>query len=142
MVQLQQTQTSQYSRLWYVVFSENIGNIPWWQKQVLKLYPPEFGHVSLISPLTEYHALVIEPLNHSIHIELREFPHSIAKEVARIAQTNPVLAHITQPESARHFTNLVPSCVSVSKAVMGIPCLAVTPKGLHDYLLKQGALRL
>lgn len=116
--------------------------MPWYQRLVLKFYPKDYGHVLLLNPVTDHHALLIQPINHSIHIELREFEHSVATEAARLAQQAHVYSFINKPDTSKHLSNLVPSCVSAVKLIMGVSCPAVTPKGLSKWLAHNGAQKL
>lgn len=124
-----------------MVFSEH-QHVPWWQKLCIAHHEDHFGHVSLINPVTDNHAIVIEPNRGELIIELREFEHTIAYEAARIAQITPVLGYVGRAEGMHHISNYVPSCVSIAKVIMGIRCNAVTPKGLYKALLKRGALKI
>ena len=128
-----------YDRLWYVVFMPHQNVCPKWQQWLMRKHPPKLGHVALYSPVSEHHALLIDCTLRCVHIELREFrfpTHQVMKEVSREL---PVLMFRHDAEAAKHITNLVPTCVSLAKSVMGLKCWAVTPYGLYLHLLENGA---
>lgn len=123
-----------------MVFTPGEGNLPWWQKLALARHPKDFRHVVLFSPLTDTHAQVIEPAADQLHIELREFDQGWPAEILRVARLAPVLEYVAEPVTSRHFTNMVPSCVSVAKAVLGLDAACLTPLGLYRALLHRGAV--
>lgn len=127
-------------RLWYVIFTPGEGNLPWWQKLAIRKHPPVFQHVVLLSPLTDTHVQIVEPTSAHIAIEVREYEQSWTKEILRIAEHVPVLEYVAEPETSRHITNAVPSCISVAKAVLGLDACCVTPYGLYRALERNGAV--
>ena len=128
-----------YDRIWYVVFMPHENVLPWWQKLLIRKHPPKLGHVALYSPVSDTHALLIDSTKRCVHIELREFAFPVHKVMKEISRDLPVLMFRHDAQSSKHITNLVPTCVSLAKAVMGLKCWAVTPKGLYLHLLSNGA---
>lgn len=134
-----QTQASASSRLWYLVFMPNTGKIPWYQRMAIRNHADTFGHVMMISPLTDTHIQVVEPNVDFVNIELRELDTTWMVEMLRLSKMYPVLEWIAKPDGTHNPTLVIPSCVTAVKAVLGLKSWAVTPKGLHDYMLKNGA---
>ena len=100
----------------------------------------DFSHVTLLRPITETHALYIDPRDTHTEVQLREFNDSFAREIAVTATKTPVVSFIHTPVKSRLVSNIVPSCVSVVKVTMGIDNHCVTPKGLYNYLLANGGV--
>lgn len=140
-----QKQISQSSedrpKLWYVIFNK-AQYLPFWQRLFLRNHPEDMTHITLINPVTESHALVINPGPYSTDITLREFDEGVHKRLAEISCNSSIISIIHTPDKAKNVSYMIPTCVSVVKYVLGFNSNAVTPKGLYNDLLAKGGKRL
>ena len=102
-----------------------------------------FGHVSVIKKTANF-LNVIEPLTTGIEIDVVR-PISISQIFVNISDDMTVL-QIFLPKQKKliisHFANYIPSCVTCSKAVLGVRGWNLTPFGLYKKLLKLGGTHL
>jgi len=129
-------------KLWHIVFTPGVSKLPWYQRLAMYGQPKQFGHIYLYSPITEHHAIVIEPTRSSININVSEYETTYGEVMMEVSKEHPTVEILLKPHGIRHITNYVPSCVSVAKIILGFPCSALTPLGLYRSLLRHGGTPL
>lgn len=104
-----------------------------------------YGHVYLFSEAGPFIQFV-HPRSTNVSLEINYSPIpdvpleglDIAREMHSQGHTVLIFKH--RPKSISWITTLVPSCVTVAKVVLGINCMATTPRQLAKYLVKKGAI--
>lgn len=131
---------------WYVVFKRSEYNIPWWQKIPLLFSPRDFWHVFLFAQSGQFIQLV-ETYNGNVDITIiadEDDPRKLvpAEGLALLyVEAGYHVVRIKLESNLKGFKllgNLVPSCVSVVKVVIGLANFVVTPYGLYKWLVENG----
>ena len=119
-------------------------SIPKWQQKIIAGHDEVFGHVALITPVTQTHLIMIEPQWTHIQIELIEYPKTCRECIKALSKEYKVLEYVSNPKSRwgfwSVFTTIYPTCTSVARAVLGVRDVCFTPHGLYKTLLKKGAV--
>lgn len=123
-------------RVWQVCFAKRTRT--WWVDRFL---PDGFRHVYLIGYVPEFGLwLLFDPLNDATGISI------LSKEMAgrylTLAMTEGAVLNFparTVIPRVRFWHRLDFWCVPAVRHVLGLGCVATTPRGLHDYLVSLGA---
>jgi len=94
------------------------------------------GHVSLLTPVTERHAIRIDPLRNYCESDLWVADTTVASMAAQLAQDYKVLALMHEKQPCWNLSLLAPTCVSVCKYHIGLPSRALTPYQLYQDLIQ------
>lgn len=130
------TQDFQSFKHWYIIFTPQTNGAKWWQKLGCLGHRRKYGHVLLIRQITNTHALYIDPESDGCVTELLEFSEGVASAIGKTAVDFPVISLIHKPECFWNFSCHIPSCVTLVKYMLALNAPSLTPKHLHDYLLK------
>ena len=131
---------------WYVGFTSFRGH-GWWFRRFVR---PGFGHVFACAQLGD-RVLVVEPVSGGVSVgwlanPLRAdgcYPVELAALGFAQHPDMTMLRVTTKPRPPRpHPANLVPSCVTVVKALLGTVGWSLTPRQLYRQLLAEGAQAL
>lgn len=125
----------------FVLFGGSLaaGPVPWWWRPFRR---PGFEHVFAIVPMVQG-SCVVNGL--SSHVLIDWSPHPAAEcAAALLAQFNHMrCVRVVDRTTASVYVPFEPmTCVTAVKAILGIRApWIVSPKGLHDLLLRRGAER-
>lgn len=128
-------------KVWYLVFSKSKTPLPWWMKIFMYRHDKMFEHVSIVGPCGDS-TIFIDPTPECIDIAYSNVPLPTKELIHVRYPENITVRFIQKPESARILSNIVPSCVSVCKAVLGLDKCIITPYGLYNYAMKNGGERI
>lgn len=153
-----------YENEFYVAFSD-ARELVWWMRLFVR--DKNFGHCALIAPMN-FVVGVIEPTQHQVKYHCYYHavkPAGFLKDkddVKTLEQANAFIVTPMDPldvakvwvglgwrvvrykavvdtgQKIYHPSNMVPSCVSLVKAMMGVTSWVITPKQLYNWLLKRG----
>lgn len=132
---------SQQYKAWYLVFTESKTPLPWWQKIFIRKHDKLFEHVSIVGPCGDS-TIFIDPTPACIDISYSNIPLPTKELIDARYPKNITVRYVVRPENIRTIGNVIPSCVSVCKCVMGISNGIITPYGLYKYVMNDGGERI
>lgn len=127
---------------WFIIFSKNVEHLPWFARIAVAKTPPEFRHVYLCKGITNSHLLLLDPNPKHLRTDVIEVADDIYNEMEKLANYNVVLHTIREKDTSRTYKDIIPTCVSVSKYILGLDSKAITPYGLYKDLMEAGAVEL
>lgn len=102
--------------------------------------PRGFGHIAIYKPVTEHHIICFDPERARMKTELRELVVPVKQRMAEMSNHFSILHYVAEADDKSNWTFCIPTCVSVSKYILGINSKAWTPYELYIDLIKNGAL--